>query len=629
MRKRLQVGDVAVAPLPGGGFGACQVSGFDGESVVIHALDWSSPEPPGLDDLRGVGPAVLSRHRFRAEIAQTSVAPRYHPLPPDLTWIGTLPVPPGVPGEVDSISGWDWPLIATVLQREWADLPEEARAARRRSRGADPVTIDRGDGPQTETVALEHLDLSAYPPGRPMDWSVLDRLPRCTGIHWSGPDRGLVAALGRHPMVSSLTWSDAPETVDLTRTRITSLRITGDSLRQLHLAPRARTLTIDGPPTPTVSDGVAPPPAANAASSPPADNGAAAPTTGHASPVSDATLPSATGATSPPPTGDAVSAQPTSDAVSTQPTNGAASVRTVRALDDGRWLHLDIFAATPATVAPAGLSGVRSVSLSGAGALSADTIAAFLEAHTVSLRWTSPPGRLDNPTALTALTHLRLLQMFDAYAMDADTLPDLPLDDLLISGLRGSTARGLRARFRKSPVTLSLTGAKSDRWLAANLDNPFRDWADDNPTAGAAACKAYATALKALDKPTALKPFPHPLPMSLPAPGPLSVADEPESRSGSVITSAEAVLRGWSRGSTLWTRSSASSTLSAAKKRVTPSWHWRRAPGCPPPSPASGSMLGATSEDHPRSRPAPTAWSGAAPQLVVTRWPVRGSALPV
>jgi hypothetical protein len=41
-------------------------------------------------------------------------------------------------------------------------------------------------------------------------------------------------------------------------------------------------------------------------------------------------------------------------------------------------------------------------------------------------------------------------------------------------------------------------GAKTDIWLAANLDNPLRDWVDDDARGGAAACKAYADALRAI-----------------------------------------------------------------------------------------------------------------------------------
>jgi hypothetical protein len=43
-------------------------------------------------------------------------------------------------------------------------------------------------------------------------------------------------------------------------------------------------------------------------------------------------------------------------------------------------------------------------------------------------------------------------------------------------------------------------GAKPDTWLAANLNNPFRDWIDDDPRGGAAACKAYAHTVRAIDR---------------------------------------------------------------------------------------------------------------------------------
>lgn len=38
-------------------------------------------------------------------------------------------------------------------------------------------------------------------------------------------------------------------------------------------------------------------------------------------------------------------------------------------------------------------------------------------------------------------------------------------------------------------------GDKSDTWLAANLDNLFRDWVDDDECAGRAAGEAYAELL--------------------------------------------------------------------------------------------------------------------------------------
>jgi hypothetical protein len=97
------------------------------------------------------------------------------------------------------------------------------------------------------------------------------------------------------------------------------------------------------------------------------------------------------------------------------------------------------------------------------------------------------------------LKHLTVLMLTEAYGLDADTLPDLPaLRHLDLYGLRRSVAKPLRARYRD--IRLVLHGAKSDTWLAANLDNPFRDWVDDDERGGRAACKAYADAVKAIDK---------------------------------------------------------------------------------------------------------------------------------
>ncbi|MEV0721056.1 hypothetical protein [Asanoa sp. NPDC050611] len=48
-------------------------------------------------------------------------------------------------------------------------------------------------------------------------------------------------------------------------------------------------------------------------------------------------------------------------------------------------------------------------------------------------------------------------------------------------------------------VAVSVSGAKSESWLDANIDNPFMDWVEDSKPFGAAACKAYAKAVKALD----------------------------------------------------------------------------------------------------------------------------------
>jgi hypothetical protein len=55
-----------------------------------------------------------------------------------------------------------------------------------------------------------------------------------------------------------------------------------------------------------------------------------------------------------------------------------------------------------------------------------------------------------------------------------------------------------KTRFSGSAVTVAVSGAKSESRLAAQMDNPFRDWVDDSEALGQAACDAYARASRAV-----------------------------------------------------------------------------------------------------------------------------------
>ena len=82
------------------------------------------------------------------------------------------------------------------------------------------VEIDLGAGPRRLPRGQRHLDLrsaehATVPADGPVDWSQLDRLPSCIAIDWSGPDRGLCAALAAHPAITSLRWDDADGVVEL------------------------------------------------------------------------------------------------------------------------------------------------------------------------------------------------------------------------------------------------------------------------------------------------------------------------------------------------------------------------------------------------------------------------------
>lgn len=279
-------------------------------------------------------------------------------------------------------------------------------------------------------AATYRLDLTdegsmRVPTSEPVRWSALDHLPRCTALTWTGPDRGLARALADRPVVSSLTWRDAPPVVDLADTGLHHLSLAGADVREVRL-PRG----LHGLELAAVDPSLA-----------------------------------------------------------------------VYAADDGRWLHLTLTGADAETMVPAGLHGVREVALDGGGTMSATAVRELTELESFRIHWRKPPGQLIDAASLAGLTHLAVIEPVDGYGLDADTLPELPsLTQLSISGLRRSIAPALKARYRGTGVRLVIEGAKPDTWLAANLNNPFRDWVDDDARGGAAACKAHASAIRTIDK---------------------------------------------------------------------------------------------------------------------------------
>lgn len=69
-----------------------------------------------------------------------------------------------------------------------------------------------------------------------------------------------------------------------------------------------------------------------------------------------------------------------------------------------------------------------------------------------------------------------------------------------IDGIRESDAAVLAGRSAGGPK-LSIRGRRSDTWLKANIDNPFRHWEDEYPKkVASAASSAYRKALAAVDK---------------------------------------------------------------------------------------------------------------------------------
>jgi len=237
------VGDVAAIPLPGGGYGACQLVG----EATACALNWYSDTLPTLAQLADAGPLALDHHAHPGEVACVHLIDA--PAPPNWVWLGQLP--PVAPAEAPASSGWRWFPSEIVAQRRWdRDLPSAAKHAFRAAATRGLIEVDYGRGPVTVGAATGQVTLDAA--DGPVDWSFLDRLTRCTTVRWTGPDTGLTAALAAHPIVSTLFWTGAPPSLDLSGTGLVNLTLAGtvDSVRlpatlsQLDLSPGARVSTV-------------------------------------------------------------------------------------------------------------------------------------------------------------------------------------------------------------------------------------------------------------------------------------------------------------------------------------------------------------------------------------------------
>ncbi|MFY1688625.1 hypothetical protein [Plantactinospora sp. WMMB782] len=174
---------------------------------------------------------------------------------------------------------------------------------------------------------------------------------------------------------------------------------------------------------------------------------------------------------------------------------------TVDTAERGRWIDLSVELPDTQVLLPAGLHGVRRLGVRADGVVSAASLGALAELETLRLSWRRAPGLLADSDPLATLSRLYAVELLDGYGCAADTLPELPaLCHLAVDGLRRSAVAAFRTRYRDTGVELLLRGAKSDGWLEANFSNPFRDWVDDDPRGGTAACRAYSIALRAVDR---------------------------------------------------------------------------------------------------------------------------------
>jgi hypothetical protein len=172
----------------------------------------------------------------------------------------------------------------------------------------------------------------------------------------------------------------------------------------------------------------------------------------------------------------------------------------VDAPDGGNGLDLRLFQYGPDVVIPEGLRRTPKLWLWVGGRVSASVLKGLTDLADFTLTFGDPPGVLADLPELGRHRQLRQLQFDDAYGLDPDAIPELPaLRHLCLNGTRRTTAATVRARLKGSAVEVSVQGAKSQAWLAAHMDNPFRDWVEDSKAFGRAACAAYTRAWRAIE----------------------------------------------------------------------------------------------------------------------------------
>lgn len=162
-----------------GGFGACQVTGADGDVTSAYALRWHSVDRPSLDELRGVEPLTLDHHAHNGRLAHLSIG-SWYAVPPGFAWIGSLPVPDDVPVLSDTYSGWQALADDVVRQRRWdRELPGVVKSAYR-------AAAARGQVDVTNSASSRSAASSTVATNSTGGILATKTLPRSSGKGWSG-----------------------------------------------------------------------------------------------------------------------------------------------------------------------------------------------------------------------------------------------------------------------------------------------------------------------------------------------------------------------------------------------------------------------------------------------------------
>jgi hypothetical protein len=167
----------------------------------------------------------------------------------------------------------------------------------------------------------------------------------------------------------------------------------------------------------------------------------------------------------------------------------------IHAEDDGRWItHY----AGDAAFAWRGLDALDTLWIRNVKEVDATVIVRRFPALT-GLRIWGAPGYLRNVDALSTLPDLRTLTLNDMFGFDADAFPmptSFPnMRMLWLSSVPADAAAAVKKAWKPATaggVNLNVRQPRKPEWLAANLDNPFRNWEDAAGITPAQAKKAAA-----------------------------------------------------------------------------------------------------------------------------------------
>lgn len=146
--------------------------------------------------------------------------------------------------------------------------------------------------------------------------------------------------------------------------------------------------------------------------------------------------------------------------------------------------------------APAqGLQSTQCLTLNGLTETGTASLSGYTDLRSLTMR--GRPGRLKDVAGLVSHERLAELALFDLYALHGEAWHDRggwpALDDVLIEGLHKQDAAPLKAALASVPRVM-ISRARSEAWIAANVDNPLRDWDSDGAAFGKAARTAWKKA---------------------------------------------------------------------------------------------------------------------------------------